>query len=101
LQGSVIVNRAAVADLDDEYHEIAIFQPTDDPVVAHSITPKTKLIPPQWLTEIARILRYRDPMIQIVDDFLPGPSVELPEISQHLRVVFNRPGQVLSAPVRW
>src|SRR5271157_928688 len=84
-----------------EHHQPLLLQLTDDAVIPHPIPPQSKLAGAKRSAEMAWVLCRGDPCIHIIEDFPLDRAVELPEILQGFRIVFNAPGQVVSALAGW
>ena len=84
-----------------EHHQPLFLKLADDAVIPHPIPPQSKPAGSKGFTEIARVWGRRDPRVHIIEDFPLDRAVELLEILQGSRIVFNTPGQVLSALAGW
>ena len=85
----------------DEYHQPLFLQLTDDAVIPHPIPPQSKLAGAKRFAEMAWVFGRGDAQIHIVEDFPLDLAVELLEILQGSRIVFNAPGQVASGLAGW
>lgn len=95
------VNRASMTHGHYEDHEPVLLQLTDDPIIAHPISPQSKLAGSKRFAELARVLGRGDPRIHVIEDFALDRAVKLLEILQGSMIVFNGPSQVLSALAGW
>jgi len=84
-----------------EHHQPLFLQLTDDAVIPHPIPPQSKLAGAKRFAEIARVRARGDTRIHIIEDFPLDGAVEFLEVLQGARIVFNAPGQVLSALAGW
>ena len=85
----------------DEYHQPLCLQLTDDTVIPHAIPPQSKLAGTQRFAKIPRVFGRGYAQIHIIEDFPLDLAVELLEILQSSRIVFNAPGQVVSGLAGW
>ena len=93
----IVLNCASMPYDHHERHQPLFLQLTDDAVIPHLIPPQSKLAGAKRFAEMARVFGRSDPRIHIIEDFPLDRAVELLEILQGSGVVFNRPGQVVSA----
>jgi hypothetical protein len=90
-----------MADGHHQHHQVFVAEFADDAVVADAIPPQSVTASPKWLPKITRTLCPSDPVIQVVDDLSLNSSIELLEVLESARIVFNGPGQAASVLPGW
>ncbi len=90
--GSVLVNLAAVPDLEHQHNQTVIFKATDEAVIADSVTPEPAKIHAQRLAESPRVVRDSDSFPQVAQDGLLSFPVEFAQLTPGTVVELYRPG---------
>lgn len=64
----LLVNNAAVADLDDENREFVVLDLGHDPIVAYSVAPQSREAVTKCFAKTASIVRYSNTLVEVLED---------------------------------